>query len=79
MLGQAFDDVLIAAQTGAGWAFTRLYEDLAGVVTGYLRRQGAQEPAHVVGAAEGERRQVAHEAHRTALLHELRRARPRRA
>lgn len=47
MLGQAFDDVLMAAQAGAGWAFTRLYEDLAGVVTGYLRQQGATEPDDV--------------------------------
>lgn len=47
MLGPAFDDVLMAAQTGAGWAFTRLYEDLAGVVTGYLRQQGAYEPDDV--------------------------------
>lgn len=47
MLGQAFDDVLMAAQAGAGWAFTRLYEDLAGVVTGYLRQQGAREPDDV--------------------------------
>lgn len=47
MLGQAFDDVLMAAQAGAGWAFTRLYEELAGVVTGYLRQQGAAEPDDV--------------------------------
>lgn len=47
MLGQAFDDVLMAAQAGAGWAFTRLYEELAGVVTGYLRQQGAREPDDV--------------------------------
>lgn len=47
MLGEAFDDVLLAAQAGAGWAFTRLYEDLAGVVTGYLRQQGAYEPDDV--------------------------------
>lgn len=47
MLGPAFDDVLMAAQAGAGWAFTRLYEDLAGVVTGYLRQQGAREPDDV--------------------------------
>lgn len=47
MLGQAFDDVLMAAQAGAGWAFTRLYEDLAGVVTGYLRQQGTREPDDV--------------------------------
>lgn len=47
MLGQAFNDVLLAAQTGAGWAFSKLHEDLAGVVTGYLRRQGAAEPDDV--------------------------------
>ena len=47
MLGQAFDDVLMAAQAGAGWAFTRLYEDLAGVVHGYLRQQGARDPDDV--------------------------------
>lgn len=47
MLGQAFDDVLMAAQAGAGWAFTQLYEDLGGVVTGYLRQQGADEPDDV--------------------------------
>lgn len=65
MLGQAFDDVLMAAQAGAGWAFTRLYDDLAGVVTGYLRQQGAAEPDDVasetflhvfrgIGAFEGD-------------------------
>lgn len=47
MLGQTFDAVLMAAQAGAAWAFTRLYEDLAGVVTGYLRQQGAHEPDDV--------------------------------
>lgn len=47
MLGAAFESVLLAAQTGAGWAFTKLYEDLAGVVTGYLRHQGAREPDDV--------------------------------
>ncbi len=47
VLGQAFDDVLLAAQTGAGWAFTKLYQELAGVVTGYLRKQGAVEPDDV--------------------------------
>lgn len=44
MLGAHFDEVLVAAQTGAAWACTRLYEDLAPVVTGYLRMQGAREP-----------------------------------
>lgn len=47
MLGQAFDNVLLAARAGAGWAHARLYEDLAGVVTGYLRQQGAAEPDDV--------------------------------
>jgi RNA polymerase sigma factor (sigma-70 family) len=43
-LGPAFDDVLTAAQAGAGWAFEQLYRDLAPVVTGYLRLHGAAEP-----------------------------------
>jgi RNA polymerase sigma factor (sigma-70 family) len=42
--GLPFDDVLAAAQAGAGWAFEVLYRDLAPVVTGYLRLHGAQEP-----------------------------------
>ena len=42
--GVAFDDVLAAAQAGAGWAFEVLYRDLSPVVTGYLRMHGAAEP-----------------------------------
>src|SRR5687768_17880139 len=42
--GVSFDDVLIAAQAGAGWAFEVLYRDLAPGVTGYLRLHGAVEP-----------------------------------
>ena len=42
--GPAFDDVLTAAQAGAGWAFEVLYRDLSPVVTGYLRLHGAVEP-----------------------------------
>jgi RNA polymerase sigma factor (sigma-70 family) len=42
--GPPFDDVLTAAQAGAGWAFEALYRDLAPVVTGYLRLHGAAEP-----------------------------------
>jgi RNA polymerase sigma-70 factor (ECF subfamily) len=42
--GLPFDDVLAAAQAGAGWAFEVLYRDLAPAVTGYLRLHGAQEP-----------------------------------
>lgn len=44
-VGPSFDSVLIAAQTGAGWARTRLYESLAPAVAGYLRSQGIDEPA----------------------------------
>jgi RNA polymerase sigma-70 factor (ECF subfamily) len=42
--GLPFDDVLAAAQAGAGWAFEVLYRDLAPTVTGYLRLHGAVEP-----------------------------------
>jgi RNA polymerase sigma factor (sigma-70 family) len=42
--GLPFDDVLSAAQAGAGWAFEVLYRDLAPAVTGYLRLHGAAEP-----------------------------------
>ena len=42
--GLPFDDVLVAAQTGAAWAFEVLYRDLSPSVTGYLRLHGAVEP-----------------------------------
>jgi RNA polymerase sigma-70 factor, ECF subfamily len=42
--GLPFDDVLVAAQAGAAWAFERLYRELAPAVTGYLRLHGAVEP-----------------------------------
>lgn len=40
---ETFDLVLSAAQAGAGWAATRLYEALAGRVAGYLRTQGVTD------------------------------------
>ena len=43
-VGPVFEHVLRAAQAGAGWAFSRLYESLAPAVTGYLRAQGADDP-----------------------------------
>ena len=43
-VGESFELVLDAAQLGAGWARTRLYELFAGPVTGYLRTQGMREP-----------------------------------
>jgi RNA polymerase sigma factor (sigma-70 family) len=42
--GLPFDDVLVAAQAGAPWAFEVLYRDLSPSVTGYLRLHGAAEP-----------------------------------
>ena len=42
--GLPFDDVLLAAQAGAAWAFETLYRDLSPAVTGYLRLHGAAEP-----------------------------------
>ncbi|MBB3083393.1 RNA polymerase sigma factor [Geodermatophilus sabuli] len=42
--GLPFDEVLVAAQAGAAWAFEVLYRDLAPAVTGYLRLHGAAEP-----------------------------------
>ena len=43
-LGAQFEQVLTAAQAGAGWAAERLWRCLAPAVAGYLRVQGASEP-----------------------------------
>ena len=43
-IGDGFPSILHAARTGVPWAFERLYADLAPVVAGYLRVQGAAEP-----------------------------------
>ncbi|MEW6473979.1 MAG: RNA polymerase sigma factor [Actinomycetota bacterium] len=40
---ETFDAVLSAAQAGAGWAASRLYQALAGRVAGYLRAQGVTD------------------------------------
>ena len=40
--------VLAAARTGAGWAFERIYDQLAGPVHGYLRAQGIDDPEGAV-------------------------------
>ena len=42
-LGPAFADVLGAARTGADWAWTQLYRDLAPAVLGYLRAHNAPD------------------------------------
>lgn len=41
---EALERVLVAAQAGAGWAFERLYDDLAPALTRYLHLQGASDP-----------------------------------
>jgi len=43
-IGAPFEAVLAAAQTGAPWALTRLYESVAPAVAGYARIQGSAEP-----------------------------------
>jgi RNA polymerase sigma factor (sigma-70 family) len=43
-LGESFDNVMAAAFIGAPWALERLWRELAPVVSGYLRAQGAAEP-----------------------------------
>jgi RNA polymerase sigma factor (sigma-70 family) len=45
----AFDSVLAAARAGADWAWERIYADLAGPVTGYLRVHGAAEAEDLAG------------------------------
>jgi RNA polymerase sigma factor (sigma-70 family) len=42
--GEAFPSVLLAAQQGAPWALTRLWEELSPLVAGYLRVHGAEDP-----------------------------------
>jgi RNA polymerase sigma-70 factor (ECF subfamily) len=44
-----FDDVLCAARAGAEWAWTRIYEELAPKIIGYLRAHGAADPEDVAG------------------------------
>ena len=50
-LGESFGDVLVAAKTGAEWAWAALYRSLAGQVTGYLRSRGASDPEGVASEA----------------------------
>lgn len=41
---ETFESLLEAAKTGAEWAWSSLYRELAGPVTGYMASRGAQEP-----------------------------------
>jgi RNA polymerase sigma-70 factor (ECF subfamily) len=47
-LGAPFPEILAAAQQGAQWAWSRIYQDLAGPVTGYLTGRGGAEPDDLV-------------------------------
>ena len=49
MLGDNFPGTLGAARTGAEWAWTAIYKDLAPVVLGFVRARGAQEPEDLTG------------------------------
>jgi RNA polymerase sigma factor (sigma-70 family) len=42
--GEAFPDLLGAAQADAGWAYERLYRAFAPAVLGYLRTLGVEDP-----------------------------------
>jgi RNA polymerase sigma factor (sigma-70 family) len=44
-----FSGVLEAARAGGEWAWSQIYQDLAGPVLGYLRVRGATEPEDVLG------------------------------
>ena len=39
-----FESILGAAQTGADWAWRRIYDDLGGTLVGYFRSQGVGDP-----------------------------------
>ncbi|MBX5475395.1 MAG: sigma-70 family RNA polymerase sigma factor [Thermoleophilia bacterium] len=49
MLGAQFPEILAAARTGAEWAWSRIYLDLAPLVLGYLRARRAREPEDLTG------------------------------
>jgi RNA polymerase sigma-70 factor (ECF subfamily) len=48
-LGPTFEPALAAARTGAEWAWTVLYRDLAPSVLRYLRARGAEEAEDITG------------------------------
>ncbi len=49
MLAENFPATLQAARTGAEWAWTDLYRDVAPSVLGYLRARRAREPEDLTG------------------------------
>jgi RNA polymerase sigma-70 factor, ECF subfamily len=49
MLGDSFLNVIVAARSGAEWAWATLYRELAPSIRGYLRFRGAEEPDDLLG------------------------------
>lgn len=49
MLGDSFPNVILAARSGAEWAWATLYRELAPSIRGYLRFRGAEEPDDLLG------------------------------
>lgn len=49
VLGERFPQTLIAARTGAEWAWESIYRDLAPPLLGYLGVRGAVDPEDVLG------------------------------
>lgn len=47
--GHGFPGVLAAARTGAEWAWSALYREMAPPVLGYLRARGAADPEDLLG------------------------------
>jgi RNA polymerase sigma factor (sigma-70 family) len=45
--GEAFDDLLGAAQADAGWAYERMFDAFGPTVLGYVRSQGVEDPEHL--------------------------------
>lgn len=48
-IGVAFESLLDAAKVGAPWAWTALYGEIAGPVTGFFRSRGVSDPENAAG------------------------------
>ena len=48
-IGVGFDSVLEAAKIGASWAWSAVYGEIAGPVTGFLRSRGVADPESGTG------------------------------
>jgi RNA polymerase sigma-70 factor (ECF subfamily) len=48
-VGVAFESVLDAAKTGASWAWSGLYREIAGPVAGFFRARGVADPESATG------------------------------